>query len=173
MADTQSRPRTWFVTFQGKAGYHHLDQPDTKYVAEGKWSMQVTSLSTPSYDKVLELKEAGIKNTIKKNDDGYSLVVSRPCRKTIKGEIRYFEPPAIEDKDGLPLPRTTKIGHGSDITVTAEVYYTRPSGTGNFAANLRLASIRIDNLVPYSREDYDPMQNRAAKAQDATPPQTW
>lgn len=162
---------TKFVAFQGKCKWAKLDVPDTAFSIEGKWSIRLYP-TQESYDRILELKQEGIKNHLKKDDDGYFITFSRPTQKLFKGRLKAFEPPAIEDKDGTPLPRTTRIGNGSDVTVTIEVYYfTTPQKTEGCAT--RLATVRIDNLVPYTRDDYDVKGQRAAVATDKLPPQTW
>lgn len=162
---------TKFLAFQGKCKWACLDHPDTKFSIEGKWSIRLYP-TQESYDAILELKKEGIRNVLKKDEDGYYTTFSRPCQKMFKGRLKAFEPPVIEDKDGSPLPRSTRIGNGSDVTITIEVYYfTTPQKTEGAAA--RLASVRIDNLVPYTREDYNPKEQRAAKAVDKLPVQTW
>lgn len=176
MPRDSNKPRTKFVSFQGKSGFTFLDTPDTFFTPEGKWSQQIY-LNQESYDRLMELKNEGLRNTIKKNDDGYYVTFSRPCQKAFMGKWKAFEPPMIEDKDGKPLPRSTRIGHGSDITVTVEAYYTRPRPTAEYNVNARLATVRVDHLIPFSREDYDIKQERAAKATDKMPSQatdgTW
>lgn len=159
------------ITFQGKSKWSHLDRPDTKFSVEGKWTQQIY-LNDESKTKFLELKKEGLRNTLRQDDEGYSVVWSRPSQKMMKGRLLAFTPPKIEDKDGNTLPQSTRIGHGSDITVTVEVYYfTTPQKTEGCAA--RLAAVRIDNLVPFSRDDYDPKELRASKALDKTAPETW
>ena len=171
----KDKPNTRYVAFQGKAGWSHLDRPDTKYTPDGKWSQQIT-LTGDAYTKLLELKGEGLKNTIKPSEDGYIVTFSRPTQKLYQGKLTAFLPPLLEDKDGIPLKRDFRFGHGSDITVTVEVYYTRPRPNADYNANARLASVRIDNLVPYSRDDYDIKEQRAAKATDKlqpVPSQAW
>lgn len=159
------------LAFQGKCKWAQLDHPDTKFSIEGKWSIRLYP-TQESYEALLELKKEGIRNQIKKDDDGYYTTFSRPCQKLFKGRLKAFEPPLIEDKDGNPLPRNTRIGNGSDVTVTVEVYYFQtPQKTEGAAA--RLASVRIDSLVPFTREDYNTDEKRNAKALDKTPVQTW
>lgn len=173
MARDSNKPQTKFIALQGKAGWSHLDTPDTMFTPEGKWSQQIT-LTDKSYTDILELKKEGLRNTIKSTEDGYSVTFSRPTQKLYQGRLKAFEPPMIEDKDGNPLPRSTRFGHGSDITLTIEAYYTRPRPTAEYNVNARLASVRIDNLVPYTRLDYDVKEQRAAKATDkAVVQQAW
>lgn len=163
--------KTKYVTLQGKSKWVHLDHPDTKFDAAGKWTVCLYH-DQASNDKILELKKEGLKNTLKKDDDGPFMVWSRPTQRTYAGKLKAFAPPDIFDREGIPLPRTTKIGHGSDITITLEIYYYKvraSDATDSCAA--RLASVRIDNLVPYVRSDLEPKQQRVAAHMDKADPQ--
>lgn len=75
----------------------------------------------------------------------------RPANKKIRGELRAFAPPNIMDKSGQLI--TDLIGNGSDGIVKLEIYGFKPP-IGNPAIAARLLAIRVDNLVPYSKESF-------------------
>lgn len=165
--------QTKYLTFQGKCMWACLDIPDTKYDIDGKWTIRLYP-TQESHDALLKLKEEGMRNHIKQDDEGYSVTFSRPVQKMIKGRIKAFNAPMIEDRDGNVLPRGTKIGNGSDVTVSVECFYIKPNKAAtNEIPILRLMSVRIDSLVPYTRDDYPRSESRAAKALDRSPPQPF
>ena len=127
----------------------------------GKWACTLYPNPT-SLDKIRELQIQGLKNTLKKDDDGYSMSFSRPFEKEFRdknGTTRKvgFTPVEVVDADGLPYDGF--IGNGSDVTIKLEVYQHGTPGGGKAKA-ARLTGIRIDNLVPYSPADYDEDQQR-------------
>ena len=167
----EARPRTEFVTIQGKSGWAQLDKPDTKFNPDGKWTQKIYP-NAESLEKVNKLIEKGIKNKLNKDDDGYYISFHRPTQKAYMGRWKALEPPMIEDQNGNPLPRTTRFGFGSDITVTVEVYYSRPRPSADYVASARLAVVRLDNIVPYTRAEYSDKELRAVKSLDKVPPPT-
>ncbi len=96
---------------------------------------------------IRNLQAEGVKNLIKKDDDGYYVTYSRPSEKTDKNGRKFgLAPVEIMDKDGQPF--LGNVGNCSDGTVKLEVYqHGTPSGGKAKAA--RLMAIRIDELVPY------------------------
>ena len=69
------------------------------------------------------------------------------------------------DKDGVPFTNLGGIGRGSDVTCKLEVYsYQKPmKGQGKGCA-IRLESVRIDSLVPFSnpKNEFAPEFAKAA-----------
>lgn len=162
---------TKYIALQGKGKWSKLDVPDTKFNPEGVWK-QTLYPNAQSLNILHELKKEGIRNVIKKDEDGEYATFSRPAQKTIKGRIKAFAPPEIMDKDGNPLPRNTRIGNGSDLTVNIELYhFLTPQKTEGCAA--RLASVRIDNLVAFTKDDYNPEQLKQVKGLAEHPPQLF
>lgn len=163
--------KTYYEFFQGKGKWARLDAPDTKFNTDGRWSI-VQCLNNEGINKFLELKNMGLKNQIKKDDDGTSVTWSRPCQKMIRGKLKAFEPVQIVDKDGRPLPRSTQIGNGSDVTCKIEIYfYNTPQKIEACAA--RLVSVRIDNLIEYTKEDLTPTEEKAVKGLNEQPEQLF
>lgn len=159
-----------FVYLQGKSKWFKHQQPN-KF---GSWSHDLY-LDPPSIDKFKALQEArgnteGIKNTLKHDEDGYYVSLSRPTSKTIRGKVVGFAPPEVLDRDGLPL-RDMLVGNGSDITTKLDYYtYKKPIGSSRGSA-IRWASSRVDNLVPFTsqRQEFDPDQLHQVEGLDRQP----
>jgi hypothetical protein len=146
---------------QGKGSWIKAIQPNQW----DKWSMTLHP-TQESLEKLRELQGKGMKNTIKKDDDGWFINFSRPVSRIIKGKIQTMAPPVVMDKDNKPL-EGTKIGNGSDVTVKLEVYeHSTPGGGKAIAA--RWESVRIDNLIPFNPDtDYpDDMKEQASGLKD-------
>lgn len=111
-----------------------------------KWTVVVYPVAD-DLEKIRDLQGQGLKNVLKKDEDGYYTTFSRPVNKVIRGKVIAFHPPKIVDKDNQPLD-PTKIGNGSDATIKLEVYEHGTPGGGKAKA-ARWEAARIDNLVPY------------------------
>lgn len=137
-----------------------------------KWSVTLYP-DTKGLDTIRELQAEGVKNVMKKDDDGYYISFSREPTKLIKGKVVAFAAPRVIDKDGQPLDGS-KIGRGSDATIRLDVYsHGTPSGGRAKAA--RWDSIRIDNLVPYETDrELPPLEAEKVKSLAAAEqPQLW
>lgn len=135
---------TDFVYVKGKASWPRLMIPDPMY---NKWSIRLHP-DKDSLEIIRNLQAEGIKNVIKKDDDGYYVQLSRPThRKGRPGTADIpLAPPQVVDADGNMYDG--RIGNGSDVTLKLEVYSHKTPGGGKAKA-ARLASVRIDNLAPY------------------------
>jgi hypothetical protein len=140
-----------YIYLTGKAKWVKVITPN-KY---DKWSMDLYP-TPPSYDKIVELKSKGLKNHLRKDDDGYYMTFTRPTSKIIRGKLQGFQPPIVLDKNGLPIGKPS-IGNGSDVTIKAELYeYKIPLSKNEKGIACRLESIRVDNLVPFeTKRDFD------------------
>lgn len=117
----------------------------------GKWTIDL-NLDDKSLSTVLDLKKQGVKNVLKKDDDGYWITLSRPVSVKIKGVPTVFTPVRVLEADGKTEYRGAGIGNGSDVTCKIEIRkYTVPV-TKEKGVALRLETVRIDNLVPYTDE---------------------
>lgn len=115
----------------------------------GKWSLDLYPDSS-SLEKLRELQAEGVKNVIKKDDEGYHVQISRPPTVEFqKGVVQSVTPPKIRDKDKQPLPERIRIGNGSDGIVAVEVYSYKLPNTEKRAKAMRLYGIQVDNLVPF------------------------
>jgi hypothetical protein len=113
----------------------------------GKWCVTIHPLPGEDLEKVRELTAEGVKNVVKKDDDGYFVTYSRPQELTDKlGRKRGLAPVEVMDKEGKVFEEN--IGNGSDGTIKLEVYRHRTPGGGEAKA-ARLMAIRVDNHIPY------------------------
>jgi hypothetical protein len=159
------------VAFYGKGKWVRVTVPDPQFK---KYSLRL--YPTPeSLEKFKALKKEGVKNFLKRDEDGDYFNISRPSEKIIKGVLRAFEPPLVLMADGQTPMRNVNIGNGSDLTVTCKVYSHR-TPTGGTAKAMRLESIRVDNLVPFeARKDFKPgsEQEEQAKSIINQPTPVW
>lgn len=148
MVGFSKKTRTEYV--QGKLKFVRVVKPDTMFNC---W--QATVYPIPGdLEKIREWAGEGLKNTVKKDDDGWFVKFRCDVSKQRKdGTTWTFEPPKVVDKDGRPMDGSA-IGDGSDGTLKLEVY-EHPTPTGGRAIAARLVGLRVDNLVPFNPdEDY-------------------
>jgi len=157
--------RTEFVYLQGKTKWFRHSAPNQW----GNWSHELY-LDTPSLEKFRSLQEStegvsGIKNQLRKDDDGYFVTLRRPAEKQLRtGQKRGFAPPEVFMADGVTPLRGVLVGNGSDVTTKIEVYqHFVPGGSGKAKA-IRWLSSKIDNLVPFENtRDANEDEQRSAK----------
>lgn len=137
-----------------------------------KWSVTLHP-DNKSLEIIRDLQAQGIKNVMKKDDDGYYIQFSREPTKLMKGKVVAFAAPKVIDKEGIPMDGA-RIGNGSDVTLRLEVYqHGTPNGGKSKAA--RFDSIRIDNLVPYlpDRDLKTDEEKKAVEDLKNAPAQVW
>jgi len=133
-----------FIDVQGKVSWLHA----VNFNRFDKWSVTLHP-DTRSLEVIRDLQAQGIKNQMKKDDDGYYIQFSREPTKLMRGKVVAFPAPKVVDKEGKPIDGSG-VGNGSDATVRLEVYqHGTPNGGKAKAA--RFDSIRIDALVPFDR----------------------
>lgn len=133
---------TELVDVQGKIKFVHA----VAFNKYDKWSVVFYPNQT-SLEVIRDLQAQGVKNVMKKDDDGYFIQFSREPTKLMRGKVIAFTAPKVIDKEGK-LFDGNKIGRGSDATIRLEVYqHGTPSGGKAKAA--RWDSIRIDELIPW------------------------
>lgn len=140
----------------------------------GKWAQGIY-LDPQSVDKVKKLIEEGIKNELKKDDEGYWIAFSRPPDKQDRTGRKYtMTPPVCVDKEGRHY--SGSIGAGSDIAVRLEVYGGKSPQGSNYKA-ARLGGVKVYNLIPYEPETMsdDKFEQRQATglAKAPEPVDTW
>jgi hypothetical protein len=131
-----------------------------------KWSVQIHP-NADGLELIRDLQAQGLKNQLKKDEDGYYLNVSRPVTKeTSTGKILTFTPVEVFDADGSPFEGN--VGNGSDVTIKVEVYEHGTPGGGKAKA-MRWVSARIDNLIPFNPDsdlnDYEKEASSGLKEQ--------
>lgn len=147
----------------------------------GKWQ-HVLYPNPASLEIIRELQAGsenvqGIKNQLKKDDDGYFLRIGRKTEEKFKGQLVGLAPPIVVD-GSKPLPDgggyapiTGPIGNGSDVTTKVEVYKHKiPGSQGKYGTAMRWVSSRIDNLVPYEgKGDFTPSEQEAVGGLEKQP----
>ena len=157
---------TEYVFIQGKISWLKNTVPDEW----GKWKVTIHP-NAESLEKIRELQTEGIKNVLKKDDDGYYTTFSRPTQKMIKGKVIGFAPPEVLQADGKTPLTGILVGNGSDGTVKLEVYSHGTPGGGKAKA-ARLLSIKVDNLIPFEmNRDFNPNQKEAVAGLKEVPPE--
>jgi len=155
------------IYIQGKVKWFRPKVPN-KW---NKWSVQIH----PNADGLAilrDLQTEGVKNQIKKDEDGYYTTFTRPVTKeTRAGKIISFVPVEVFDSEGNKYDGN--VGNGSDVTLKLEVY-THPTPGGNKAKAIRWVSARIDNLVPFeSTRDLNSFEKEAHEGLKDQPEQLF
>lgn len=135
---------TEFIKLKGKASWAKTKQPN-------QWDKWVVTLHplTPDLELIRDMQAKGLKNVIKKDEDGYFTSFNRPTKRVRGNTTVTMDPPTVLNSDGSVFDGM--IGNGSDVTITLEVYEHRtPAGGKAIAA--RLDTIQVDNLVPFTKE---------------------
>lgn len=135
---------TEYVFVRGKLSWVRTTQPNEW----GKWTCTIHP-DNASLETIRELQGQGVKNVLKKDDDGYFTTFSRPTQKMMKGKVVGLTPPEVLDKEGKPLAKDILVGNGSDGIVKLEVYSHGTPGGGKAKA-ARLMAIKVENLIPYT-----------------------
>lgn len=159
--------KTEIIYIQGKVSWFRPKVPN-KW---NKWSVQIHP-NDKGLDLIRELQGQGVKNVLKKDDDGYYTSFSRPVTKeTSTGKILSFKPVEVFDMDGNPYDGN--VGNGSDVTLKLEVYQHATPGGGKAKA-VRWLSARIDNLIPFeSNRDLNAEEREASEGLDKQPAQLF
>jgi hypothetical protein len=164
--------RSEFIFLQGKTKWFR----PTKTNEWGKWS-HVLYPNEAGLEKIRELQSEGVKNVLKKDEDGYFVTIGRNSeikRKTDGGGVKMvgMTPPEVRDIDEKPLGNTM-IGNGSDVTTKVEVYQHGTPGGGKAKA-MRWVSTRIDHLIPYDPpKDQFPTEEYQTRNLDKQPEQLF
>lgn len=147
---------TEYVFIEGKLSWVKTEVPNEW----GKWTCTVHP-NPVSLEKIRALQGEGVKNVLKKDDDGYYTTFSRPTQKMIKGKVVGLSPPELLQPDGKTPLKGTLIGNGSDGIVKLEVYSHKTPGGGSAKA-ARLLSIMVTNLIPFElKRDFTAGQQEA------------
>ena len=173
---------TEFVTVRGKTKWFRGVTPETYKAPDGRVSIAWKHTLYPDKDSleiIRDLQAQGMKNLLKKDEDGYYINFSRPTKiKRKDGTETLMDPPQVIMADGK-TKAPDNIGNGSDVTTKLEVYeHNFPGSTKKVKAARWLAS-RIDNLINYERpgqefksdEFFSSSEQRAVKGLAEQPPQ--
>src|SRR3972149_446704 len=157
---------TEYIYLKGKAKWGRLSSADP-------WGNYKVTLypNKEALDQIFELQKKGLKNTLRKDDDGYNITFRRPTQKTIRGRVVGFASPLVFKEDGETPLKEALIGNGSDITIKLCIYdFMTPNKVKGIAA--RLESVRVDNLVAYvSGRDFEGDEREQQKGLPEQSPQ--
>lgn len=141
-----------FIKLEGALSWVKTDQdnPEPPFGDEkaGKWSVNIHP-NAEGLELVRELQAQGIKNKVKKDDDGWYTKFSRPCE--IWKEDKLTKEKKLVKK--LEAPKLTgatsarEIGNGSLGTLTLDIYEHGTPGGGKAKA-ARLYAVDITRLTP-------------------------
>lgn len=153
------------VYVKGKVKWCKHLSPDFQFDAAGKWSV-VMYVDGAELEKVREYQAQGIKNTLKKDDDGWFITLSRKCSYEVRGKHVGRTPPEVFRMDGEhKIPIDVRVGNGSD-GIAKCILWSSPNFPGK---NLRWEALRIDNLVEYEdlKKDYPELVKLAEQKPEA------
>lgn len=164
--------RKLMTTPKGKAFYPHVNEPDKKFDALGKYTCDIlvdademgdfqarcADMYEEEYAKVCaELKEKGKKKMPKKADlpiepseedeATFLLKCRRPAKVISKrdGKEYTFD---VKLFDAKGQPTTASLGSGSVVKCSVEPYFWTSSALG-FGMSLRLQAVQVLELVEY------------------------
>lgn len=139
-----------YETLEGSFNWVQIDEPvetpfkDKKGNLRWVWKAQFRP-NAESLMKVMDLQSKGVKNQLKKDDQGYFVNFNRPVKDNAG---KALSPPRAYKADGI-TPLNDNIGNGSKGKVVLELYeHKTPNGGKAHAA--RLYSFAITDLVVYS-----------------------
>lgn len=138
------------VTLKGKGKWisktmKEWDRPDgTK---DRSWSILFYP-DEQSLEEIRDLQMRGLKNRLRKDDDGICISLSRKYEKLIKGKVVTFDPPFIKDLEGKDIEQD--IGNNSEVEVTLDIYEHSVPGSKNKSVAARYEGVTVTKLVEYS-----------------------
>lgn len=130
------------IKLKGKVSWVQLREPN-KF---GKWSLNLHP-DAESLEVFRELQAEGVKNQIKKDDDGYYFQISRPVTIELRKGIKTPVTDPFIKHEGKDFEG--QVGNNSDAIVHCEVYSHPVPNTEKRAKAMRLMGIDIVNLVPF------------------------
>lgn len=127
---------------------------------------------TKGLEIIRELQAEGLKNVLKKDEDNqYFISFHRDPTKMMRGKLVSFAQPKVIDNEGKPMDGNL-IGWESDVTCRLEVYKSAPNSAYRYVG-ARWDSLRVDNLVPWVKEQLGPDEREAhdslVKAEEPSP----
>ena len=153
--------KTWDVYLHGMFQWVRTPQLDQF----GKWSAKVY-LTPESLEVVRDLQLKGLKNRLRKDDDGYNCTISCPPSKDTKtGKTITFTAPTVlmKDEEGKPVPLTVPVGNGSKGVAKLEVYEHAVPNSTSKAVAWRWKSLLVEELVPFTpTKDFNEDELKAA-----------
>lgn len=161
--------KTEEVYLKGKLSWIKHIIPEV-YLDKSYWKVTIHP-DAESLDKVRNLQAEGIKNHVKKDDDGWYVTFKRPTERKFSGRVEGMAPPKVIDKDSKPIE--VRIGNGSDGVLKLEVYQHK-TPNGGYAKAARFGALRIDNFLPFEAEsDFSDVEKAELKTLREEPEQLF
>lgn len=177
---------------EGIAVYPRLNKPDTKFDANGVYSVDLdldpsSKEVTAFIDSLKKMHEAAYKETceakggkklkkadlsIKTTDDGLLRIKFKLKAKGGTEERSWDQKPVLFDARGNPMVNPPNIGSGSRVKVAFEVvpFFTAMVGCG---LSLRLRAVQVIDLREYTPGDnFDAYGFKATDGFEVTAPPT-
>lgn len=160
---------TQLIDVEGKIKYIHAVNLN-KY---GKWAITVYP-NPKSLEIIRDLQADGLKNVMKKDDDGYYISFSREPTKLMRGKVVAFTAPKVVDAN-KELMDGNKVGWGSDGIVRLEVYTHPVPNTQKRAKAARWDSLKVTNLIPFEVDKSDWKEEEKENIKDLSnqEPEPW
>jgi len=137
------------VKLNGKVKWtNRLFEAETYTGPDGRTETSWSVLFYPddkALDTIYSLQSQGVKNTIRRDEEGFSIRYKRPTERKMKGEVVTFQPPVVSGPDGSPWDKNVSIGNGSAAVIDLTVYshHIPGSTTGKKAKACRLEGVQI------------------------------
>lgn len=163
------------LVIKGKAQWSKVFEPDTRFVPEGEYSVQVIVPETEAQDLCEQLDglvEAKLAEAVKEQpklkavlstrqgyetdmDDGGNPTGNLIFKTKMKARIKsrdgrvYEQKPAVVDAKRTPLDGKQLIGNGSTVKVAVEPVPYVMQSTKQVGVSLRLKAMQVIDLVEY------------------------
>lgn len=168
-----------YTTPKGEAVWPKLFTPDTKFVAEGEYSMKLV-IREDKAEKLMEFLDAEASNAYNKavkanpkkkakitkrtpyeveyNEDGdetgnIEFKFKMKARVELKDGTSFTQKPAVFDAKGKPITEDVNIGSGSIMKAGFELVPYFMASTNEASVSLRLKSAQLIDLVEYTGTD--------------------
>jgi hypothetical protein len=96
-------------------------------------------------DIVYNLQSQGVKNNIRRDEDGFNINYKRPKVKKMRGEMVEFDPPYVTGPDGSKWDRSEQINQMAEAEVDLAVYSHQIPGSTKKAKAVRLEGVQVLN----------------------------
>jgi hypothetical protein len=158
-----------YIILKGMFKWVRYLKPDVEY---NKYSVTLYPDAT-SLETIRELQSQGMKNVLKKDDDGYFVRFGRVHSREYKGKIITLGPPEIINSDGTPYTGPA-IGNGSSGSIKLEVYTHNVPGSKGKAKASRWVALKVDTLIPFEGErDFTETEEKAVRNLTTATPPAW
>ncbi len=142
-----------YIYVKGKVKWFRPNALDTNYDPP-TWSY-IHYPVAEDLDVLRDLQSQGMKNVIKKDEDGWFVRFKRPAyiiRYVNRNPVQVpLGAPKILTKDGGDFDPNTSVGNGSDVTTKLEVRSHSVPNSPNKAKAVRWDSSKINHLVEFDR----------------------